>query len=285
MTEIIFYNHFGNGDIFESREFVKEYLLDFPGCNFYYAHGKDPKIISDISFIKSIAVNNNMPTHKPITKINGTIYINTWIGQNSKYVLPGIGCVVEKHYELHNDIRKILGISPCRKKVIEYIPSIDYSFYNIENIKNFVSNTKTRILICNGNAQSGQAENYNLDPIIEILCKKYLDYDFIHTSPTSVKQPNLFFTGDIIKARGCDLNEISYLSQFCKVIVGRNSGPHVFSQVIENWLDDKKSIVSLTYKQEASTFVLNQPVKMKKFWTNSTDIATVVNLISGVIER
>ena len=49
---ITFYNHFGAGDIFESREFVKDLMKILPADEYRYAHGKNPKILLDIPELK-----------------------------------------------------------------------------------------------------------------------------------------------------------------------------------------------------------------------------------------
>ena len=81
------------------------------------------------------------------------------------------------------------------------------------------------------------------------------------------------------------MNEISYLSLFCDTHVGRNSGPHVFAQVRENWLDENKATLSFTYQKVASHFVYNLPVKMQKYWSPCTDALEVHDRMSRVIQR
>jgi hypothetical protein len=51
---------------------------------------------------------------------------------------------------------------------------------------------------------------------------------------------------DIIQQEGCDLNEISYLSTFCNMIIGRGSGPQTFSITKRNLNDPDKIFVFLT---------------------------------------
>ena len=73
---------------------------------------------------------------------------------------------------------------------------------------------------------------------------------------------NVFFTDNIIndelifqtntfwesnrQKNTCDLNEISYLSTCCDVIIGKNSGPFVFCETKDNLMDERKKIVSFS---------------------------------------
>jgi hypothetical protein len=73
-----------------------------------------------------------------------------------------------------------------------------------------------------------------MSAIICDLAAKYQDTAFICTYTFACDLPNVYFT-DLIQERiGSDLNEISYLSTYCDAIVGRNSGPFLFTNTKEN---------------------------------------------------
>jgi len=283
--KVIFYNHFGNGDIFESREFVKEYMEKIPADNYYYAHGKDPKILADMTELQFMDVTDTMNAMKAVLVTDNEIYINTWIGRDGRYVLPGIGCVVESLYYMHNEILSILGLEPLKKEMIEYVPSIDYSYYEIDKIDEFLNkNTNRKVLISNGPVQSCQAENFDFTEPIRMVAETFLDITFLVTSPAYIKMDNVVYTSDLIQA-GFDLNEISYLSLFCDTHIGRNSGPHVFAQVRENWDDNNKITLSFTYKKIASHFIYKLPTNMRKRWSGATDEIEVYNAMAQAIRR
>jgi len=286
-NKLIFFNAFGAGDIFESREFVKEIMNIVPAKEYFYAHGKYSGILLDIPQLKFTKFRDEFDNRKSIINLSdNSLAWNTWIGRDSKYVLSGIGCVVEELYKMHNDILSALGYRRLSKLSIEYIPSIDYKYYGMDKVNKFIKRAKDRVLIDNGNVQSNQAYNFDFSPIIERLVTNYPEIDFIITHRINHIAKNLFTTAEIIQSESsCDLNEISYLSLFCDTIIGRNSGPFVFAQVKENWMDETKAILSFTYTQEGSTFVLNQPVKMKKFWSPRTDPDSVYDMCRKVIER
>jgi hypothetical protein len=54
---------------------------------------------------------------------------------------------------------------------------------------------------------------------------------------------NLYFTSDIINATNGDLNENSFVSTFCNLIIGRSSGPYCFTQTSENYSDPNKTFL------------------------------------------
>lgn len=285
--DVVFYNHFGNGDIFESREFVKEYMEKLPAENYYYAHGKNPKILADIPKLQFIDVTDVMSATNAVLITDDAIYINTWIGRDGKYVLPGIGCVVENLYYMHNEILAILGLGPLTKEVIDCVPDIDYSYYKTDTIDEFCQKHDNRkVLISNGPVCSNQAKNFDFTESIKMVAQEFPDIIFLVTSLTDTVMDNIFFTSDVIRANnGFDLNEISYLSLFCDTHIGRNSGPHVFAQVKKNWLDPNKATLSFTYKPIASHFVYNTPVAMKKYWSGATEEQEVYSNMVQAIRR
>ena len=97
-------------------------------------------------------------------------------------------------------------------------------------------------------------------------------------------RPDVVFTG-YLTARdigGWDLNEISYLSRSCDVIVGRCSGPQMFAQVLPNWMDSRKTLLCFTHHRNGACFVLNPEtlgLRMKVVWSpadNAADAAVVL---------
>lgn len=284
---LVFYNHYGNGDIFESRKFVRALSGIIEAKEYCYAHGKPPYIIKDIEFITSIEVTDIMHPMSMFKIDNNILYINTWIGRDGKYVLPGIGVTVEKLYDMYNEILANLGYEPLKGHPFDYLPEINYFIYNIEQVNYFIVNTPSnRVLICNGPVHSMQAENFDMDTPVKMLSEKYPDKLFILTQKMSdLVADNIIYTSDIIhNTEGTDLNEISYLSLFCNPIIGRNSGPHIFAQNMNNWTNKFKKCLSFTYKQEASHFVLSDDLPMRKLWSPNTQAEHVFEVMSKAIE-
>ncbi len=293
VENVYFYNHYGNGDIFESLEFVKEWMEILGDRNYFYAHGKTPKIILELPNVTSMNVTEEMHAMKDIRFNDETksMFINTWIGRDGKYVLPGIGVVVERLWRMHNDMLASIGCRPLiRKQILEYVPNIKYELYpdcvNVEYWLKSEAKHRRLWLIDNGNVQSNQAFNFDFSPIIEEVAKQQQDDFFITTHDTGVQLPNIWNTSEIIRTKdGFDLPEISFLSRFVNGSIGRNSGPHVYTQVRDNWMDDQYSFLSFTYQQQAAYFVLNQPVLAKKFWSPYINDGQAVQNVLEVVRE
>lgn len=284
--KIIFYNSFGAGDIYESREFVKEWMKLIPDKKYYYAHRKNPKIIRDITEIESIEVTPTMDSMRESFELDNCLYVNTWIGRDGQYVLPGIGCTVGQTFRMHNYIIRQFGVE-LSQNIREYIPKIDYTFYPDTSKVDLFFKESTyleNVFIDNGLCQSMQAENFPFDGIITQLATKKADYLFIVTHDIPDSPTNVISSSDIIKSSdGFDLTEIAYLSRYCKYLVGRNSGPHVHTQNYENCHDSSKRLVSITHEFSGSSFVVNTRIDMKKIWLPYTGTETLLKELEEII--
>ncbi len=238
MNKICFFNHYHNGDIFHSKSFIEEIInsIDF---KFAYAHSNHPDLLKDLEIEYQ-----EVPTISHSVRFfeyNDTLYVNTWIGsyfvEGEKYYGE---CTLRFSYEMfskiYDELNRRFNCNLKLSSINNYIPSIDYSKFNISNIDNYIKeNSNKKILFCNGPCLSGQCRYHgDMQPIIDSLAKKYQDITFITTHKLETEFKNVKFSGDIIKSPGCDLNEIGYLSTFCDLIVGRNSGPFCFSTNKQN---------------------------------------------------
>ena len=282
---IIFYNHFGNGDIFESREFVKEIISNVPASKCIYRHAKGEKFLRDICNLnyEYLTMEDNLCNPTGNSKVHGNdLYINTWIGRDGRYVLPGIGCTVEKLFDMYNDM--LQGIYSLKYSCREYIPTINYSFFNREESDNFASQHEKLILISNGPVQSMQACNFDFAPIIRRVADTHKDKTFIITSNMEERPENVFYTGEFIKQDGQpDLNELSYLSTKCNMLIGRNSGPHVMSWVKENCFNRKMVNITFSYHADCHHFVHHTPIEMVKCWSPSEQDDEIFTVIDSTI--
>lgn len=287
-NKIILYNSFGAGDVQESREFAKAWMKLVPANEYYYAHGKNPRILLDIPELKHIPITSIMNPRRQIWEANNELWVNTWIGITGKYLLPGIGCTVERMYDMYNDMLSVYNLGKLPGTPIDYIPSIKYDYYNIDKATDFAMNRRGELIfIDNGLTQSLQAENFDFNPIIEDVANNNPDKTFIVTQPfvTYISRNNIFTAGDIIGSNEFNLPEISYLSLFCSTLIGRNSGPHVFTQVKQNVFDPKKKLLSFTYHVLGSSFVVNTDVKITKYWSDDTTKEGVIQKIESVLNE
>jgi len=256
MKKIIFFNYAHKGDIFLSRAFV-QHIMESVEAEFYYSHYWGEYLLKDLSLkyipldqIPKVQTNNE---HAHNFVVGDTIYINTWIGKYASLITPGYcECTLKTLYSLvypqiFNFLSQQLNLNLQLKPIEYYLGcKIDYSYYNIASIDSFLETEKRKkILFCNGPSLSGQC-NYvgDLAEIIDEVSSIYSDICFITTHNIELHKENIKYTGDIIKNQGQDLYEISYLSKFCNFMIGRYSGPFIFTNaVIENIFDKNKKFL------------------------------------------
>lgn len=269
MKRIVFFNYYGNGDIHLSRGFVRQIMQKVrqqdANIQFAFGHKKDPKLLSDIEGLdfdpNALSILNNPAAN--LVNIGDTTYINTWYGQqNYKYI--GIyGTTIDCLYAALDDSCKTLwnfSLEDISTDLTTFFPIIDYSKYQIEQASNWLhGNTATKILVENGNCTSSQADNFPIAYPIVNLANKHKDKIFILTQEENISLPsNIAFSSHIIHKRGIsDLNEVSFLSTHCDMIIGRASG--VFSFTINQDNLFRRQIKFLCF----SNFTIYPP---NKFW-------------------
>lgn len=249
-----------------SRPYVMDIMQILGDNDYYYYHKNNPKILSDIENLKSIPDLN-------LIQSSVDVKISTWIGQFSwddkgNIFSPFYGCNFPSYYEVMKKVYRGLGIADKIKPITHYIPTINYSKYSIENIeKYFSNNTQRHVLLCNNKVASSQAPNDPMNSMIEQLAGRFADTTFIISNKNDLeeilKKDNIVYAQDIIKDATIDfdMNEISYIGTKCDVIVGRSSGPYVFS-ITKNTTHSKQFIcfcnnVSDAWWFENSTNILH----------------------------
>jgi len=283
LDNLCFYNHYGNGDIFESREFVREIITKFPADNYIYYIARPPRLMLDIPEI--LTDNVNFPPFlsngNAFQRVNNDLYINTWIGRDSKYVLPGSACTLEKLYEMYNDILGEINGSKLDKEPIDYLTTVNYSLFDISKINEFMESNlnSKKVYINNGLVYSLQADNFSMNDSIVRLADKYKNILFFTSDLVYIDRDNIINANDFTQS-SVNLMELSYLSTFCDMIIGKNSGPHVVTWTRENCFSNKINI-TFSYKKECEHFVYSTPITMKKYWTSSTDAFTFIDDIIG----
>jgi hypothetical protein len=283
--KVIFFNHFGNGDLFESTAFIEELHETIPAKEYIYSHGKDNRIFNHLPWLVQDKQYVDNLDIRVATKVeNNCFYLNTWIGRDGRYVLPGIGCTVEMLHTMYNDMLAPYGIQ-LKYNPYFYIPVIPHitKYYKFQNVLDFVEKKQKKyklVLISNGNVQSCQADNFNFSPIISRLARNFEDHLFIVTEPIWEKFENVVTTASITKVSGCDLHEIGLLAVHCPVIIGRCSGPIVFAQHRWKWSYSLHKSISFTYTYEGSHFVRSDTLPMKKIWSPANTVDEVYRKIS-----
>ena len=137
------------------------------------------------------------------------------------------------------EVYQRLDLLEFMKPVEYYLPTIDYARYDIGNIdRYFAGATGRHVLVCNNAIMSGQAAEVRFNELVPALAAAFPAVTFLISNDNGdlPLQPNVRYCTEIIDnpATVCDLNEISYISTHCGLIVGRSSGPYSFSVTKEN---------------------------------------------------
>jgi len=303
MPTISFFNHFHNGDLFASKGYIKDIILQLSEYfDFQYIHMNHSKVLEDLK-IKYVYMDeklrNQLNQNQTIfNQSDSDFFINTWIGPHlfSECSKPnqntrGLGCNWRMYHDFFSEIysffneqffekNKILKDKLILKPIEYYFPEIDYSYYELDNVSKFLINldhNKTKILISNGKALSGQTDGIDsFNVVYEMLAKNFPQKYFFFTYRFESQLKNIFFTDDIIKSSKignahlnqdnksiCDLNEIAYLSTLCEFIIGANSGPFIFTHTKQNIMNANKKILAYGNNEyDCLTSWLNVPSKI-----------------------
>jgi len=269
MIRICFFNHFHNGDSFAVKQFMVDLSKKLPG-DYSYTHFNHPKILSDLSIPYTqmpdfmVTANNKWPAHETsfetFIEHDGVLYINTWIGCYIDEIAPVKRGIIAHQFDInwksyyrvwqsiYSELSSRAGVELSLEPEVEaYYPSIDYSKFDVTGYENFVKKYRrnSKILISNGPALSGQSlTNTDMSDILSDLAANFPKVAFICTKKFETTCENIFFTDDIQERIGSDMNEISYLSTYCDAIIGRNSGPFLFTNTRENLA--KKTFVAFS---------------------------------------
>lgn len=256
---IIFFNHFHRGDLFTHKEFIRHLKVLLPDANMEYWHFNHPKVNLDLK-VPLTNTPHQLDRNVKFYDQGEVIAINTWIGVWGDIFAKYGGVNLDSLYESWSEIFNKLNVSLHADKEM-YLPTIDYSFFNVKNVDEFVrTSNRKRVLVCNGKPMSNQSFESDMTDVVNSFAKSYPDVDFICTKKIETKESNVHFTDHIISdnetfigpnpfwndraSNTCDLNEIAYLSTHCNGIIGKNSGPFVFCETAQNLKDKNKVIVS-----------------------------------------
>lgn len=257
MTKLCFFNFFHNGDLYHSKPFIRDVIYKLGKENVLYGHNLDPMVIHDLG-IQSVQISGIDNHTKFFTAYDQDLFlVNTWIGSyfdtfKGECTLNFNMKMWKMIYEhINMNFNTNLKLGP----VEEYLPYIDYSAFDLQNVNVFLDrDDKKKVLFCNGPGLSGQCDyNSDMSEIITPLALQNPHITFITTKMTPIGVGNIKDTSEIIKSKRCDLNEIGYLAKYCDLIIGRNSGPFCFASTGENLNDSRKTFYAFG-KNESDCF-------------------------------
>lgn len=288
--KLTFYNYFNNGDIFFSRIVLMPFIKDYD-INFY--HKKPQGLFKDIDCVNE---NSHIPENYDWEKnhiftsedIKNTP-INCWlaqtvIGRGEPFQnTPFPGCVFENYVKMSKEISSLFKLQVYETE--DYLPTVNYGKLPLyskikKKLEEFKKKYKKIILISNGPVMSSQSVNFDFTPIIKRSVENFSNVLFITTEKTDLVGDNIIDVFDIVETER-NILEISMISIFCDIIVGRASGPYCFSQVKENLLDPNKTFVCFCYNRYIASFY--QDHKCKVSWSNDFDINSIYHKISETI--
>lgn len=305
MNKICFFNHFHNGDCLATKGFVSELIEKFP-ANYFYSHVNHPKVLRDlnVTFVGMPSFLQGQINPKFIEH-DDCLYINTWVGCYFPdraddgvaliHPLPEgkIGSDInwKAYHRIWTHIYSVLNQKfnlnlELNSDVRTYIHDVDHTKFNYHSIDSFMNqySGKKKILVSNGPGHSNQAnQNHDMSHIMKRFADLYQDSIFIFTQKFYTPNTNVFFTEDIILPRdGCDLNEISYLSNFCDVIIGRNSGPFLFTNTRDNLNNPNKKFLAMgKTHEECFPYGLELPCKFEFVYDETDEV--IYNAVESIL--
>lgn len=297
MKNICFFNHWHNGDVFAGKGWMQDIQRQLGDRKFAYSHINKPKIMNDLGaeYFHCDDLPDGLADRAKFADSDDEFYVNTWIGSYGWDVMPrgedhanwqSLHRMFEYIYQqINTNTGANLTIS---SDPLNYVASTIWSAYDTAAADEFVTkHSGQRLhLICNGVVRSTQSNLGNMKLTVETLAARYPRDVFVCTAKFETPLQNIAFTDDIFaNVEGGDLNEIAYLSTHCSTIVGKNSGPYMFSHVKENIFDENKAFVSLSHRaSDCYPYGLNG-ISCIYLHCSSDDESRVTEVIDTAIQR
>jgi hypothetical protein len=259
MSKIVFFNHFHKGDLHTHKEFIRHLQFELPDVTFEYMHSNAEKLTAELN-IPLVGSPSELNNKEPFyyDEDTETLFINTWVGCNWDVFCKHGGINMHTLYEQWEGIvEQVNEVFDANIKLNEekesYLPRIKSDLLKIDKIEDYLLTADEgvrKVLICNNAPMSNQSFKSDMKEHILPFAEMYPDTHFICTNKFDTEgHENIKFTDDIIgPVDGGDLQEISYLSRNCDVIIGKNSGPYVFCETYDNYMDDTKTFISFNTK-------------------------------------
>lgn len=289
MTKICFFNFYHNGDLFHSKPFIREVIKHLGKEKVMYAHYKDHTVLKDLEIQHVRLEGVDHKTKVLRTKDPDVLFLNTWIGSYfDKYTGE---CTLNFNMKMWADIYEEINTAFNKKMklgpVENYLPYVDYRKYDLTYTTAYIDeDAKPKILFCNGPALSGQSQyRGDMGEMIRPLALHHPDKTFITTQKINHEFANIVATDDItgrMKLTGNDLNQISYLSKFCNLIIGQNSGPFCFASTGENLNDVTKTFYAFGH-QESDCFTMGIPKRCNYIFEKYVNEDQLYNSIKNLI--
>jgi hypothetical protein len=290
INKICFFNHYHNGDVFSGKGYMQDLINQLPDFEFYHAQNHTTKLVGDLKVTHVSIQQVPLSDHQRIAVVNDTLYINTWVGGAYNFRSPG-----EDHanyFTLYNmwmyiyqQTEQLIGRTlTVSQDIKDYIATTDWSKFEINPAMLWASANPKFVLFCNGFVRSGQSRIGLMEDIITTIAQICPDKMFVCAAKFPTDQPNIAFTDDIFQGiQGGDINEIAYLSTFAELIVGKNSGPYMYTHVKENVLNPNKAFLSLSHRPTDSYVAKVNGILCRYFHYNHEDPNQIVHYIQEIL--
>lgn len=234
---IRFYNKWHNGDITVSRNFVRDIIDKCKPEQVEYVHPNSSMLLKDLKLVHVEELTTKYPDRGVMKHEDDWTIINTWYASYSpnynKYQ-----CTLKCLYENFKMIYEVLEIK--LEPLDFYIPSFDYTHFKIYDIDEFFK-TENRRCIYISNCKS-MSNDYVVDWEYTLYetCKRNPESLIIHTNSISNEFTNSIYINTIINNElENNLVECGYVSLFCDVLIGGDSGPYMNTYQKENIHKDR----------------------------------------------
>lgn len=260
-NNVVFYNHGHLGDTLLSKPFINEVKKHIPSHKYFIANNYNADYVIDIVDghipLSSIPAATNMWTAQE----NDTLYFNTWFGKlNEPGYLELLGLSQQDRQnmrssdgQLYNWANYLFYFNICLKV---FDSNFDLMYMDIDKFQYLlptpllnveiphIHSTKTKILVFNQEATSGQSDNVDFTPYIESLAQ----YDVIIYTSQKLSR-NIGNYSNIIQLpeyiQRPDLIPISSLSLYCDIICGPGNAPIISTWTRQNLQDPNKVFITI----------------------------------------
>jgi len=119
--------------------------------------------------------------------------------------------------------------------------------------------------------------------IIFELATRFPEKDFLIAHKVDVELPNVTYTDDLFNAPTGNLNQIAYLSQFTKLIIGKNSGPFTYAHIKENMNNYQKTFMCFSHKMRDCLMGEGEYLS-NSFFSNTIDDNKAIEICENLIQ-
>jgi len=301
--KIVFFELRHYGDLHITRAFVRYVIDHIPAQKYVYVLTASPKVFSDFPELTFENYDENVHLFSAYSAwklVDNILYINTSCGTNEMAFYKGT--TIQTAHAIFSHYLKEFCDYTLPNDLKLFIPTIDFNSFKIKNVDIFMEQykDKKKILIVNGEGQSGQVINFDVYPLIQLLSYRHPNYMFfvsniptngvyVHNTMCKIVCPlekNIFYCKNIINIDENDIIETTYFSLFCDMIIGRSSGVYTLSIERNNVVNKPKKFICISFTERDKDLGLVGivPSLASNFiWSDNFNFGSMLNVIESNI--